>query len=54
MDNQQYRELMYHLKYLENMLEVVADNVDSPETGGGGNAPFAANFLTFTCLLVKK
>ena len=34
MDNQQYRELMYHLKYLESMLEVVADKVDSPETGG--------------------
>lgn len=35
MDNQKYRELMYHMSYIESMLEVVADKVDSPETGGG-------------------
>ena len=39
MDNQQYINLMYHLSYLESMLEVVADKVDSPETGGGYAMP---------------
>ena len=53
MDNQQYRELMYHFKYLESMLEVIADKVDSTKNGGGGSVPFAAKVFMYIFLLVK-
>lgn len=34
MDNQQYRDLMYHLKYLESMIESFYDGLTPQKWGG--------------------
>ena len=51
MDNQQYRNLMWHLSYVESLLE----NVATATTGGGySNAQSAKQMFPYFSRSVKK